>query len=82
MIQAFPGQDGSPREDHPIAHSPRDGDPERGKANTVTSEAVSGMASLVCDRLFGMIDHDNVNRATLRVELETQLFLQGSEDRR
>ena len=58
------------------------GTPERGKANTVTSEAVSGMASLVCDRLFGTIDHDNVNRATLRVELETQLFLQGSEDRR
>ena len=55
---------------------------KRGKANTVTSEAVSGMASLVCDRLFGTIDHDNVNRATLRVELETQLFLQGSEDRR
>src|SRR5262245_65326240 len=36
----------------------------------------------ICDRLFGAIDHDNVNRATLRVELEAQLFLQGSEDRR
>ena len=40
-----------PREDHPIAHSPRDGDPGAGREDTVTSEAVGGSASLVGDLL-------------------------------